>query len=170
MRQRSAADPVFEASATPLLVRFADVDMMQVVHHAAYVHWFEQIRFMYLKNILEVTTSELRSACIAFPVVKCCLEYHKAVTFDEPLVGYGSVELHRNSTFSFHYQIRSNRGGEHLCTTGTTLHCYVTDDLRLLLCTPPLMRDSFARARRKYPDGLSGYEPGLAIVQDSDHG
>ena len=32
----------------PLYVRFADVDMMRIVHHTAYLHWFEQLRFHFL--------------------------------------------------------------------------------------------------------------------------
>src|SRR5258708_13428847 len=77
--------PPFSPSMTELAIRFADVDMMQVAHHSAYIHWFEQIRFSFLERIMGVQCEELTRAKIAFPVIECHANYLPPVPSRQPL-------------------------------------------------------------------------------------
>ena len=152
MRERMA--PVFYPSETELTVRFADVDMMKVVHHSVYIHWFEQIRFTFLRRVMEIEPRQLFSARLAFPVIECHAKYRRAVQFEQQVVGYCHVELHPNALFTFHYQIFERDGQKSLYATGSTVHCYVTNELELLLKPPELMRDGFTRTKARFPAAI----------------
>lgn len=146
----------FPLSATPIAVRFADVDMMQVVHHAAYLHWFELVRFHALEVIFGLTFADLKAAGLALPLTACAMDFRRGVRFDDKVTGYAQLELHKKAAFTVHYGLYRERpedpdaAGE-LCVSGSTTHCFLDRDNRLLLWTPPLVRDAFEQAVRRWP-------------------
>ena len=51
-----------------LPLRFADVDMMHVVHHATCLHWFEALRFAFMSHVLHISIEDMLQSKTAFPV------------------------------------------------------------------------------------------------------
>lgn len=138
---------------TPLAVRFADVDMMQTVHHSVYLHWFEQVRFQFLHKAASGALSALFRQGIAIPVVACSVEYLRPVRFGDAPVGYGRLTFGRKAVVTLHYEIVSGRNGP-VCARGQTTHCYVDRDFRLLITTPAALREAFEEAAREHPEAF----------------
>jgi acyl-CoA thioester hydrolase len=151
MRDPRAPRP--PASRTELHVRFADVDMMQVVHHSAYLHWFEQIRFRFMREVLGVQFTQLVAAGIALPLTGCELAYKSAFRFGDTPVGYARLELFPQARFRLHYAVYNNDTGAP-ATTGTTTHCFLGRDFQLLPKTPALFADALERVRQAHPECL----------------
>lgn len=143
--------PRFLPSETEIDIRFADVDMMQVVHHAAYLHWFETIRFHLLEDVLGLDFESLRRTGLGFPLLSCEVHYLKPFRFEDAPFGYGRLELYQKAVFSIHYQVYKGKDGP-LGVTGKTTHCYLDGGSRLLLRTPEIARWAFRRVVAKYGD------------------
>lgn len=148
-----ASADVFQASRTELYIRFADVDMMSVVHHGAYVHWLEQIRFRFLHDILGVEFKRLVDEEVALPLTHCDLSYKKVFEFGQIPIGYARVELYPQAKFKIHYEIYERDSGA-LHTLGTTTHCFLGPKRKLLLRTPRFFADALKISRERFPDCL----------------
>ena len=141
------------ATRTELAVRFADVDMMQVVHHSAYLHWFEQIRFRFMHEVLGVSFDQLLAAGVALPLTDCQVFYKKAFRFGERPVGFVRLEVFPEARFSLHYAIFHGDSGAP-SATGVTTHCFLGPQFQLLLKTPAFFGEAIGRARLAYPECL----------------
>lgn len=150
----------FPLSATRITIRFADVDMMQVVHHASYLHWFELIRFNALEQVFGLSYEDLKAAGLALPLTSCAIDFRRSVRFEDQVTGYALLELHKKAAFTVHYRIYRDRpeagrdrpaAAPELCVSGSTTHCFLDRENRLLLWTPPLVRDAFAGAVERWP-------------------
>ena len=144
---------VFAPSETELYIRFADVDMMQVVHHSAYIHWFEQIRFKFLHDILGVKFEKFFDADIALPLTSCELAYKRSFRFGDLPVGFARIELFKQAKIAFRYEIYNRLTGE-LCTTGATTHCFLGRGQKLMLRTPTFFLEAAKSSLDRYPDSL----------------
>lgn len=139
-------------TGVPLLVRFADVDMMQIVHHTAYIHWFEQVRFNFLWNVMGLDWKVVRDLGLKFPVTECRVKYIRAVGFGDRVVGYAQIERHQRAMFTFHYQICDANQPSVMYALGSTSHCYLDAAGKLLLHTPEIISTAFDEALVRYPD------------------
>ena len=149
------------ASATPITIRFADVDMMRVAHHSAYIHYFEQIRFAFLHKLMNLDAGILLREAIACPVIECQARYFRPILFGDEATGYGRVHVLRTAMFRFDYWIVKQHP-EALCASGSTTHCYVDEKLSLLLRPPRLFSDALAVAKVRFPGCVVDEESGLA--------
>jgi acyl-CoA thioester hydrolase len=150
--QVTRADPaVFVPSETVLYVRFADVDMMQIVHHAAYFHWLEQIRFKFLNDVLGVPFEQLLSEGVALPLTGCSMDFRRRLRFGDRPVGYVRVELFKQAKIALHYRIYDSLTGE-LVNTAVTTHCFLDAGQRLMLRTPKFFSAALALALERHPD------------------
>jgi acyl-CoA thioester hydrolase len=151
---QSANAQRFVPSETVLYVRFADVDMMQVVHHGAYLHWFEQIRFHFLNEILGLSLERLIAENVALPLTQCDLQFRRAIRFGQRLAGYARAEIGKQALIKLNYAIYDQDSGE-LMTTGSTTHCFLGPQLRLLLRAPAFFAEAVAGALSRFPDGMT---------------
>lgn len=152
-----ASADVFEPSRTELYIRFADVDMMSVVHHGAYVHWLEQIRFHFLHDVLGVEFKQLVDEEVALPLTHCELSYKRVFEFGQVPVGYARVELYPQAKFKIHYDIFERESGA-LHTSGSTTHCFLGAGRKLLLRTPAFFASALETSLAKFPDCLAKAE------------
>lgn len=147
-RQRQRRQQCLPATRTPLSIRFADVDMMKVVHHSAYLHWFEKIRFNALDRVFGISFATLDRLGLALPLTSVEIHYHRGFRFTDQPVGYSEIEIFKKAMFAVHYFIYRD---DSLYTTGTTRHCYLDRDGRMLVRTPDIVRQAFERAVDEYP-------------------
>ena len=79
-------------------VRFVETDLMGVVHHSNYLHWFEMARVEYLRSA-NVLLPDLIAAGILFPITDVQCKYRQSAYFDETiriettLVDFSRVKL-----------------------------------------------------------------------------
>jgi acyl-CoA thioester hydrolase len=114
-----------QSSRTTVQVRFAETDLMGIVHHANYLVYFEAARVDFIHK-RGVSYEEWLKAGVHLPVVEVALRYKKAARFDELLVVEATcVELTR-VTVKFDYRILR---ADDLLVTGSTLLACVGDNL-----------------------------------------
>lgn len=125
-----------DASEYTLQVRFAETDLMGVVHHANYLLYCEAARVDWLHKRGVSYDSWVRHG-IHLPVVETRLRFKQAARFDEILVVRTTVAELTRVTVRFRYRIV--RGEALLCDAETLLAC-VGEDLKLKRMPPDVRR------------------------------
>jgi len=99
-------------------VRYAETDMMGVVHHATYPVWFEVGRTDLMRELgLPYTEIEARGYYLMLSGLN--VEYRRAARYDDELTVTTQISAIRSRTVTFTYQVRR---GEELVATGETSH------------------------------------------------
>ena len=70
------------SSATSIEVRYAENDMMGIVHHASYLPWLEIARGNLLKE-RGISYAKLEESGILLPVVEIKMNYRRPATYDD---------------------------------------------------------------------------------------
>lgn len=109
---------------TVIRPRYAETDMMGVVHHAAYPVWFEVGRTELMERLgLPYTTVEARGYYLMLSGLN--VEYRRAARYGETLTLHTRLSTLRSRTLSFQYTLRradpADGSGE-LLATGETRH------------------------------------------------
>ncbi|GGL81326.1 4-hydroxybenzoyl-CoA thioesterase [Deinococcus aerolatus] len=103
---------------TSIRVRYAETDMMGVVHHATYPVWFEVGRTDLMRELgLPYTEIEARGYYLMLSGLN--VEYRRAARYDDDLTVTTRISALRSRTVTFVYEVRR---GEELVATGETRH------------------------------------------------
>lgn len=103
---------------TSIRVRYAETDMMGVVHHATYPVWFEVGRTDLMRALgLPYTEIEARGYYLMLSGLN--VEYRRAARYDNDLTVTTRISALRSRTVTFTYEVRR---GEELVATGETRH------------------------------------------------
>ena len=103
-------------------VRFAETDMMGVVHHANYFRWFEMGRVEYLKQA-GIYLLDMMADGILFPISDVSCQYKASAKFDDELsVETTLAELSRVKMVFTYRVIRLSDG--QLLATGRTQNAF----------------------------------------------
>jgi acyl-CoA thioester hydrolase len=130
------ADADLRTSSHELRVRFFETDLMAIVHHAAYLTYFEAGRVEWLRA-RGVTYADWASRGVHLPVVEANVRYRLPARFDDLLTVVTTLADLRTVSLRFEYVLR--RGDEQLATGWTRLGC--VDDHGKIHKIPPAMRD-----------------------------
>jgi acyl-CoA thioester hydrolase len=116
----SGPAPGVTSSRVSIRVRFAETDLMGIVHHANYLLYVEEARVEYLRR-RGASYAEWIARGLHFPVVDARLRYRSAARFGDEIV----VECWagRVSRVSVRFDYRISRQGELLAEAYTTLCC-----------------------------------------------
>jgi acyl-CoA thioester hydrolase len=101
-------------------VRFGETDLMGIVHHAAYLSYFEAGRVEFLRR-RGIEYLEWASRGIHLPVVEAHVRYRKSARFDERLVVETRLGELGRVKIRFDYRILREAPGEELVAEGWTL-------------------------------------------------
>ena len=106
-----------EIVETTFYVRFAETDLMGIVHHSQYVVWMEEGRsdFMRRKGF---TFDQWEAANIGFAVSELNLRYHAPARYGERVTVRTRVESLRSRQIVFGYEI-VNADSRQALVTGT---------------------------------------------------
>ena len=103
---------------TVLRVRYAETDMMGVVHHATYPVWFEVGRSDLMRELgLPYTEIEARGYYLMLSGLN--VEYRRAARYDDELTVTTHISAIRSRTVTFKYTVHR---GEELLATGESRH------------------------------------------------
>lgn len=133
-----AIDLAKSISTTQLRVRFAETDLMGIVHHSSYLLYFEAGRVEWLRD-RGVTYADWAARGVHLPVVEANLVYKSPARFDD-LVTVETM-LSELRSVSLKYTYRVLRDGQLLAEGFTRLACIDAD--HALLKIPEEMRDIF---------------------------
>jgi len=112
-----------------LTVRFAETDLMGVVHHSAYVVWFEAGRVAWMAAA-GMPYAEVAGTGHHFAVTAIQIEYRAAARFGDVVRVISRLTRLRSRQVAFGYEVRNAITDERLAT-GSSEHICVDLDGRM---------------------------------------
>jgi len=101
-------------------VRYAETDAMGVVHHAAYIIWFEEGRSAFMRAC-GLPYSEVERRGYWFTVAEVHARFHAPARYDERVLVRTRIAELRSRGLTFAYEVR-RASDEALLVTGETRH------------------------------------------------
>jgi len=112
-----------------LTVRFAETDLMGVVHHSSYVVWFEAGRVAWMEAA-GMPYAEVAGSGHHFAVTAINVEYRAAARFGDVVTVISRLTRLRSRQVAFGYEVRNAITDERLAT-GSSEHICVDLDGRM---------------------------------------
>lgn len=108
---------------TRFRVRFHETDSMGIVHHAAYITWFEEGRSAFTRAI-GYPYSQMEMDGISLAVAEVSARYHRPARYDEEIVVATSLTEFPSRGMTFEYAVR-RAADDALLVSGVTRHISV---------------------------------------------
>ena len=134
----SPGKPVVE---TRFRVRFFETDQMGVVHHAAYLTWFEEGRSAFTRA-MGYPYSQMEQEGFSLAVAEVRARYHQPARYDDEVVVRVCLEEFQSRGMAFSYEVCRAADGV-LLVTGATRHISV-DRNGHVKRIPPTIRERLA--------------------------
>jgi acyl-CoA thioester hydrolase len=131
---------------TRFRVRFYETDAMSIVHHAAYINWFEEGRSSYTRA-LDYPYSQLEKEGVSLAVAEVSARYHRPARYDDEVVVATCLEQIGSRGMTFAYEIRRAADGE-LLVSGRTSHISI-DHRGRVIRVPDQVRERYSGRRAK---------------------
>ncbi|MEW8977744.1 MAG: thioesterase family protein [Symbiobacterium sp.] len=147
--------PAPRINETVIPVRFHEVDQMRVVHHSYYLVYMEVARFAFAARALGVTQADLDAWGVQVPVRRCECEYLHPARFGDSVRVAIYVRPRPEAALHLSYRLYREADGR-LLATGRTVNVFLNREGRLLLNTPPPLRERLERALREHPEIVEG--------------
>lgn len=114
-----------------LTVRYAETDMMGIVHHSRYFPWFEAARTEFIKQT-GVSYSQMEKSGVLLPLAEAGAKYKKGLLYEDTAIVEARLTDVRAARCKFEYAVyRENENGEReLCTLGYTLHGFTDAEFK----------------------------------------
>jgi acyl-CoA thioester hydrolase len=129
-----------------ITVRFAETDMMGIVHHSAYVVWFEAGRIAWMEAA-GVPYPQVSAAGYNFAVTEINARYRTAIHFGEPVQVSSRLTVLRSRQVEFEYEVRHRDTGT-LFATGHSRHICVDREGRTAMIPEWVVEGLTAGAKR----------------------
>lgn len=133
--------------------RFAETDMMQVVHHSRYWVWFEEARFAFLEEVLGMSVGDLETSKIFLPVIECGCTYINKIKWGREFLIITVLEIQKSPYFIFHQEIYSSQDmnrSNPICKSFVK-KAFVDEHFKLKLQMPKFFKDSIERSMKEEP-------------------
>ncbi|MGL4367265.1 MAG: acyl-CoA thioesterase [Brevinemataceae bacterium] len=125
-----------------LTARYAETDMMGVIHHAVYPVWAEAARTN-LMNAMGVRYSDIETSGIMLPVTEIYFSYRAPVKFEDNVLIKSAVTNLDSRRLRIDYEIEVQNK---LCVYGHSKHLYMNKETRKSMRIDAEILDNF----RKY--------------------
>lgn len=113
--RNAAGQPVVE---TRFRVRFHETDSMGIVHHAAYITWFEEGRSAFTRAI-GYPYSRMEAEGLSLAVAEVTARYHRPACYDDEIIVATCLTGLLSRGMNFSYEVRRAADGELLVSGGT---------------------------------------------------
>ncbi len=110
-----------------LEVRYAETDMMGIMHHSRYYPWFEAARTEFIKQAAGLSYSEMERMGILLPLTETGAKYYDGLRYEERAEVECSLCGLSAARCSFAYKVRRLSDGK-ITTDGFTRHGFVNRD------------------------------------------
>ena len=111
-------------------VRYYETDAMGIVHHAAYITWFEEARSAFTRAI-DYPYSRLEREGISLAVAEVSARYHRPARYDEEVRVVAALSQLGSRGMAFSYEVRRAADDE-LLVSGATRHISVDRQGRVI--------------------------------------
>lgn len=115
-------------SETRLTVRYAETDMMGIVHHSRYYPWFEVARGDFIKKV-GISYSEMEKMGILLPLTETGAKYIQGMKYDDEALIICRISELSVARCKFEYEVY-RLPEKTLMSTGMTKHGFVDKDFR----------------------------------------
>lgn len=105
----------------PIVVRYAETDMMGIVYHGSYLPWFEIGRTALLKEH-GISYRQLEDAGYRLPVLEVGVKYLRPAFYDDELTIVTTLADKPLLRIDLTYEVRR---GEELLATARTAHAFI---------------------------------------------
>ncbi len=108
------------AVETCFRVRYHETDAMRVVHHSAYILWFEEGRSAFTRAI-GYPYARMEAEGVALAVTELCVRYRQPARYDDEVIVTTRLEQLRSREITFSYTVRRACDDVVLATGSTRL-------------------------------------------------
>lgn len=108
-------------TVSPVRVRYAETDRMDVVYHSHYFVWFETARILLL-DAMDQPYAQLEAAGYRIPVLQANAEYLLPARFDDRLKIHIYMREKPRARFRFDYTVERDNT---LLSRGSTTHAFM---------------------------------------------
>ncbi len=115
-------------SETELIVRYAETDMMGIVHHSRYYPWFEIARGEFVKKI-GLSYGEMEKMGILLPLTETHCKYIQGLTYEDEVIVTCRIEKLSVARISFIYEVIRKKDMKKV-SEGKTTHGFVDKNMR----------------------------------------
>lgn len=105
---------------------FYETDQMGIVHHANYIHWFEEARVDFMDQI-GFGYKETTESGVDIAVVSVSCEYKRTVKYGDTVEVICTIKELKPAQMTVEYIIKNAESGE-VCTTGESKHCFMDEE------------------------------------------
>lgn len=91
-------------SESLITVRYAETDMMGIVHHSRYYPWFEQARTDFIKKT-GYTYSQLENMGILLPLTETQCRYHYGLKYEDEVIVTCRIDKLTVARIEFSYEV-----------------------------------------------------------------
>jgi acyl-CoA thioester hydrolase len=130
---------------TRFRVRFFETDQMGVVHHAAYITWFEEGRSAFTRSV-GYSYAQMEAEGLSLAVSEVHARYHRSARYDEEIVVVTCLVGFPSRGMNFTYEVRRAADGA-LLVSGSSKHISL-DRRGRVTCFPEAVR---ARIMQEVP-------------------
>ncbi len=102
-------------------VRYFETDAMGIVHHSAYITWFEEGRSAFTRAI-GYPYSRMEQEGISLAVAEVSARYHRPARYDDEVVVLAVLTQLGSRGMTFEYEVRRAEDGELLVTGSLQAH------------------------------------------------
>ena len=113
-----------QVSETEFHVRYAETDAMGVVHHAAYIVYFEEARSQYMRDRGK-DYALIEKSGYRLPVTDVKVRYVGSLTYGDRVNIRAWITENRSRKITFNYEIRSSANSR-ILVSGSTSHTWTT--------------------------------------------
>lgn len=104
-------------------VRYYETDKMGITHHANYIHWMEEARIEFLRQI-GWGYDRMEACGVVSPVVRVECEYKSPCTFDDTIAVTMRIQRYTRAKLTVAYEMRHHTTGKLVCI-GRSEHCFL---------------------------------------------
>ncbi len=104
-------------------VSYGETDAMGVVYYANYLHWFEQARSLYIRD-LGMSYRYIEDKGIFLPVREASCRYYAPARFDDLIQVHAAINTWSRASLTFIYEV-TDADKTRVLTTGSTQHAVV---------------------------------------------
>ena len=115
-------------TVTKMEVRYAETDMMGIMHHSRYYPWFEVARTQFIKQI-GISYSEMEEMGILLPLTETGAKYIMGLRYEEEAEVWCTLTELSAARCGFSYVVKRISDGK-ICTTGITRHGFVDKNFK----------------------------------------
>ncbi len=115
-------------SKTRLIARYAETDMMGIIHHSVYPIWFEAARTEFIKEA-GISYSECEKKGLMLPLIELACSYIKPAHYEDEIIIESKIAKMSPVRLVMSYEVQNAKTGETLAR-GTTTHVWTDTKMK----------------------------------------